>query len=127
MVNKLFDMLKKLDGKTIMIIILTTLVIIMMLSRSKNNVYYYKEEIKELNEKNLRLKAQYDSLSLENKKIDAQLEKIYGVIKITEKLIVQYDNRIKELKDRQNETSDRINVLNADGVARELTNYIKKR
>ena len=45
----------------------------------------------------------------------------------SEKLIEQYDNRIKELKQSKNETSNRVNVLNANGVASEFTNYIKKR
>jgi hypothetical protein len=68
-----------------------------------------------------------DSLKAVNSEIDKELEKIYGIIRITEKLIVQYDNRINDLKNKQNETSNRVNVLNADGVASEFTDYIKKR
>jgi len=120
-------MSKKLDTKTIIIIILTALVLILMLFTVKNNVHDYKKEIKELHQQNTQLKYQVDSITVENKKIDAELNKIYGVISITEKLIEQYDNRIKELKQSKNETSNRVNVLNANGVAAEFTNYIKKR
>jgi uncharacterized protein YoxC len=120
-------MSKKLDAKTIIIIILTALVLILMLFTVKNNVYDYKKEIKELHQQNTQLKHQVDSITVENKKIDAQLNKIYGIINISEKLIEQYDNRIKELKQSKNETSNRVNVLNANGVATEFTNYIKKR
>ena len=107
--------------------ILAVLVIILMITNSKNNIYGYKKEIKELHEKNTKLRYEYDSLVVDNKRIDAELDKIYGVINITEKLVEQYDNRIKELKESKNETSNRVNVLNADGVASEFTNYIKKR
>ena len=120
-------MLKKLDTKTSIILILTVLVLVLGFMTTKNNVSYHKSEIKALKEENRALKLKYDSLSIENKKIDAELEKIYGVIKITEKLVIMYDNKIKDLKDRQNETSNRVNVLNANGVAAEFTNYIKKR
>jgi peptidoglycan hydrolase CwlO-like protein len=120
-------MWKKFDAKTIIIMILAVLVIILMIANSKNNVYGYKKEIKELHEKNTKLRYEYDSLVVDNKRIDAELDKIYGVINITEKLVEQYDNRIKELKESKNETSNRVNVLNADGVASEFTNYIKKR
>jgi peptidoglycan hydrolase CwlO-like protein len=120
-------MWKKFDTKTIIIMILAVLVIILMITNSKNNIYGYKKEIKELHEKNTKLRYKYDSLVVDNKRIDAELDKIYGVINITEKLVEQYDNRIKELKESKNETSNRVNVLNADGVASEFTNYIKKR
>jgi peptidoglycan hydrolase CwlO-like protein len=120
-------MWKKFDTKTIIIMILAVLVIILMITNSKNNIYGYKKEIKELHEKNTKLRYEYDSLVVDNKRIDAELDKIYGVINITEKLVEQYDNRIKELKESKNETSNRVNVLNADGVASEFTNYIKKR
>jgi peptidoglycan hydrolase CwlO-like protein len=120
-------MWKKFDAKTIIIMILAVLVIILMIANSKNNVYGYKKEIKELHEKNTKLRYEYDSLVVDNKRIDAELDKIYGVINITEKLVEQYDNRIKELKESKNETTNRVNVLNADGVASEFTNYIKKR
>lgn len=120
-------MLKKIDTKTVLIIILTILVIILMVAQSKNNIYYYKKEINELNKQNRELRFKYDSISDENHKIDSELKKIYGVINITEKLIAQYDNKIKDLKNDKNETSNRVNILNANGVAVEFTNYIKKR
>lgn len=107
--------------------ILVVLIIILMVVNSKNNVYGYKKEIKELHEKNTQLRYKFDSLTVENKKIDAELDIIYGVIDITEKLIEQYDNRIKELKQSKDETYNRVNILNANGVASEFTNYIKKR
>lgn len=120
-------MLKTLDTKSIIIIILASLLLLFTVFQPNRKINQYKDDIKTLHEKNKKLLYSNDSLKLVNKKIDSELEKIYGVIKLHEKLIVQYNNTINDLKNRENETSNRVNVLNADGVAIEFTNYIKKR
>ena len=119
-------MLKTLDTKSIIILILATLLVIFTIFQPNKNIHTYKDEIKALHQKNEKLLHSNDSLKVVNKKIDKELEKIYGIIKITEKLIVQYDNRINNLKNKQDEISNRVNILSADGVAIEFTNYIKK-
>jgi predicted RNase H-like nuclease (RuvC/YqgF family) len=101
--------------------------VIFTIFQPNKKIETYKAEIKGLHEKNVKLIHTNDSLKAVNSEIDKELEKIYGIIRITEKLIVQYDNRINDLKNKQNETSNRVNVLNADGVASEFTDYIKKR
>jgi NCAIR mutase (PurE)-related protein len=120
-------MLKTLDTKSIIIIILASLLLIFTIFQPNKKINNYKDEIKVLHEKNEKLLHTNDSLAIVNQKIDKELKNIYGIIKITEKLITQYDNRIIELKNKQDETSNRVNVLSADGVASEFTNYIKKR
>lgn len=120
-------MLKTLDTKSIIIIILASLLLIFTVFQPNRKIDQYKDEIKTLHQKNEKLLYTSDSLRLVNEQIDAELQKIYGVIKLHEKLIVQYNNTINDLKKQQNETSNRVNVLNADGVAAEFTNYIKKR
>lgn len=120
-------MLKTLDTKSIIIIILASLLLIFTIFQPNKKINNYKDEIKVLHEKNEKLLHTNDSLAIANQKIDKELKNIYGIIKITEKLITQYDNRINELKNKQDETSNRVNVLSADGVASEFTNYIKKR
>jgi hypothetical protein len=120
-------MLKTLDIKSIIIIILASLLLIFTVFQPNRKIDQYKDEIKILHQKNEKLLYTSDSLRLVNVQIDAELQKIYGVIKLHEKLIVQYNNTIKDLKKQQDETSNRVNVLNADGVATEFTNYIKKR
>jgi predicted RNase H-like nuclease (RuvC/YqgF family) len=123
----MLEMLKNLDAKSIIIIILASLLVIFTIFQPNKKIETYKDEIKVLHQKNKELLHSNDSLKIVNQKIDKELEKIYGIIRITEKLIVQYDNRINDLKNKQNETSNRVNVLNADGVASEFANYIKKR
>ncbi len=120
-------MLKTLDTKSIIIIILASLLLIFTVFQPNRKIDQYKYEIKTLHQKNEKLLHTSDSLRLVNEQIDAELQKIYGVIKLHEKLIVHYNNTINDLKKQQNETSNRVNVLNADGVAAEFTNYIKKR
>jgi predicted RNase H-like nuclease (RuvC/YqgF family) len=120
-------MAKQLDTKSIIIIILASLLVIFTIFQPNKKIDNYKDEIKALHLKNEQLLQNNDSLKIVNEKIDKELKNIYGVIKITEKLIAQYDNRITELKNKQDETSNRVNVLSADGVASEFTNYIKKR
>ena len=120
-------MLKTLDTKSIIIIIIASLLLIFTIFQPNKKINNYKDEIKVLHEKNEKLLHTNDSLAIANQKIDKELKNIYGIIKITEKLITQYDNRINELKNKQDETSNRVNVLSADGVASEFTNYIKKR
>ena len=120
-------MLKNLDAKSIIIIILTSLLVIFTIFQPNKKIETYKDEIEVLHQKNKELLHSNDSLKIVNQKIDKELEKIYGIIRITEKLIVQYDNRINNLKNKQDEISNRVNILSADGVAIEFTNYIKKR
>jgi septal ring factor EnvC (AmiA/AmiB activator) len=120
-------MLKTLDTKSIIIIILASLLLIFTVFQPNRKIDQYKDEIKTLHQKNEKLLHTSDSLKLVNEQIDVELQKIYGIIKLHEKLIVQYNNTINDLKKQQDETSNRVNVLNADGVAAEFTNYIKKR
>jgi len=120
-------MLKTLDTKSIIIIILASLLLIFTVFQPNRKIDQYKDEIKTLHQKNEKLLHTSDSLKLVNEQIDVELQKIYGIIKLHEKLIVQYNNTINDLKKQQDETSNRVNVLNDDGVAAEFTNYIKKR
>jgi hypothetical protein len=118
-------MLKTIDLKTVIIVILMVFLIFTLLNSIRDK-YNYKQEINTLHKSNRELTYKYDSITKVNKHIGVELERIYGIIEITEKLIIQYDNNINELKKSKNETTNRVNLLNADGVAIEFTNYLKK-
>ena len=90
-------MAKQLDTKSIIIIILASLLVIFTIFQPNKRINRYKDEIETLHIKNEQLLRSNDSLKIVNEKIDKELKNIYGVIKITEKLIAQYDNRITEL------------------------------
>ena len=121
----MYNMLKKLDAKTWLIIILTALLLFSTIFRPGKKIDYYKDEIKALHQKNKELMYSYDSLSVENKKIDSELKKLYSDLKDKEILIISYNKEITKLKNRANETNNRVNVLSADGVATEFSNYLK--
>jgi len=118
-------MLKGLDAKTWLIIILTTLLVVVTILQPNKKIDNYKDEIKALHQKNQKLMYSYDSISTENKKIDSILEKLYLELKDKEILIISYNKQITKLKNRANETNNRVNVLNADGVATEFSSYLK--
>jgi hypothetical protein len=123
----MLEMLKTLDTKSIIIIILITLLLIFTVFQPNRKIDQHKDEIEILHQKNDKLLHTNDSLKIVNQRIDLELNKIYGVIKLHENLIMKYNNTINNLKKQQDETSNRVNVLNADGVATEFTDYIKKR
>ena len=123
----MLEMLKTLDIKSIIIIILTTLLLIFTVLQPNRKINEYKDEIKILHQNNKKLLHTSDSLKIVNQRIGLELNKIYDVIKLHETLITKYNNTINDLKKQQDETRNRVNVLNADGVATEFTNYIKKR
>lgn len=121
----MYNMLKNLDNKSYIILILTTLLILLVVSRPGKKIDYYKDEIKDLKNKNKELMKSYDSLEFENRKLDIKLESLYSIIQENEKIIMNYDKQIISLKQNKNETRNKINVLTADGVASEFTNYLK--
>jgi chromosome segregation ATPase len=121
----MYKILKTLDVKTWIILILTALLVLGIIFRPSKKIDYYKDEINLLHQKNKELMFSYDSLSTENKKIDSDLKKLYLELKSKEVLINSYEKQITKLKNKSNETNNRVNLLNSDGVASEFTNYLK--
>jgi chromosome segregation ATPase len=121
----MYKILKTLDVKTWIILILTALLVLGIIFRPSKKIDYYKDEINLLHQKNKELMFSYDSLSTENKKIDSDLKKLYLELKSKEALINSYEKQITKLKNKSNETNNRVNLLNSDGVASEFTNYLK--
>jgi len=121
----MYNILKKLDTKSYIILILTALLIFLILSRPGKKIDYYKGEIKDLKNKNKELMKSYDSLEFENRKLDIKLESLQSIIENNEKIIINYNKQIIDLKQNQNDTRNKVNILTADGVASEFTNYLK--
>ena len=118
-------MLKKVDNKIYIILLLMVLLILSLAYRPSKKIDYYKYEIKDLKNKNKELMKSYDSLKFENKKLDVKIERLYSIIYENERLIMYYDKEIINLKQNKNDTRNKVNVLTADGVASEFTNYLK--
>lgn len=118
-------MLKRLDNKSYIILLLTALLILLVVSRPGKKIDYYKDEIKDLKNKNKELMKSYDSLEFENRKLDIKIESLNSIIQTNEKIIIGYNKQIINLKQNRNEIPNKVNVLTADGVASEFTNYLK--
>lgn len=121
----MYNILKKLEPKTIIILILTILLVISVIFRPGKKIDYYKDEIKDLKNKNKELMKSYDSLEFENRKLDVKIESLNSIILENERVILDYNKQIINLKQNQNDTRNKVNILTADGVASEFTNYLK--
>lgn len=117
---------KKLDVKSMFIIVLSLGLIFSFMLGQKNGIDYKKDEIKSLHEKNEYLLSKNDSLKILNEALDKQIFEINKQIQINEKMLVESELKINTLKQRRNETNITVTRLSANGVANELSNYIKK-
>jgi len=124
---KIYNMLKKLDAKSIIIIILASLLVVFIWLEPNKKINYYKNELKALKEVNIELLKTNDSLKKANVLIDNEIKNLHKIIEVNEKLLIQYNNEITDLKKRKNEIPSKVNILNADMVAIEFTNYFKRR
>lgn len=120
-------MLKKLDTKSIIIIILTTLLVVFIWLQPNKKINYYKNELKDLKKANAELLKTNDSLKNANELIDAEIKHLNEIIELSEKLLIEYNNEITNLKNRKNEIPGKVNVLSADMVAIKFTDYLKRR
>lgn len=118
--------LKKLDIKSIFIIILSLGLVFSFMLGQKNRIDYKKDEIKSLNKQNEVLGRKNDSILLVNKALDKQMSEINKQIQASEKLLAETESQLNNLKQRRNETSNRVTNLSANGVTNGLSNYVKK-
>lgn len=117
-----------LDLKSIVIILLGLVVVGMILFRpSKTDVNKFQSEIDSLNNKNKELIYKNDSLKSLNEKISKD---IIVLTKKVDEINTQLDsneNLIKKLKKKKGEIFSNVNSMDADGVTRSLTDYLKRR
>ena len=118
--------LKKLDIKSIFIIILSLGLVFSFMLGQKNRVDYKKDEIKSLHKQNEDLGRKNDSILLVNKSLDKQISEINKQIQASEELLADTELQLNNLKQRRNETSNRVTNLSANGVTSGLSNYVKK-
>jgi chromosome segregation ATPase len=118
--------LKKLDIKSIFIIILSLGLVFSFMLGQKNKIDYKKDEIKSLHKQNEDLGRKNDSILLVNKALDKQMSEINKQIQASEKLLAETESQLNNLKQRRNETSNRVTNLSANGVTSGLSNYVKK-
>jgi uncharacterized coiled-coil DUF342 family protein len=117
-----------LDLKSIIIILLGLVLIGMILFRPSNtDVNKFQSEIDNLNNKNKELIYKNDSLKSLNEKISKD---IIILTKKVDEINTELDSNetlIKKLKKKKGEIFSNVNSMDADGVTRIITDYLKRR
>lgn len=117
-----------LDLKSIIIILLGLVLVGMILFRPSNtDVNKFQSEIDNLNNKNKELIYKNDSLKSLNEKISKD---IIILTKKVDEINTELDSNetlIKKLKKKKGEIFSNVNSMDADGVTRSITDYLKRR
>jgi len=116
----------KIDFKTIFIIILSFGLILSFIFGQRSKIDYKKDELKGLHKKNEELSSKNDSLRLINGALGKQLVEVDKQIQASESLLVKTELKLNNLKQKRNETSNRVNKLSPTGVSIELSNFIER-
>lgn len=120
-------MFKKLDIKSIFIIALAAALLLSLWFRPSKPINRYEDEIKKLNEENKSLLSTNDSLKLENIKINDDIKKLLVDIDKVQDKLDKTNDRVKDLENGKIKVSGHVKSLDADGVAKSLTEYLNKK
>ena len=116
----------KLDIKMIFILVLAGALILSWIFRPSKKIDEYEDEIELLEQRNQELLEKNDSLSLANDTLDIQIKEINEKIDSAQTELNENKERIKDLENDKGKVSDRVRNLNADGVAKSLSEYIER-
>lgn len=117
----------KLSFEKILIIVLTVALVLSFIFRPSKPIETYENEIKLLQQDNVRLLQSNDSLKVENLKLNEEIREILVTIDKTQQALDSSNLKIKKLQNAKVNVSDRVRNLNADGVARELSEFLDKK
>jgi chromosome segregation ATPase len=117
----------KIDIKTLLILILGGVLIFNIVFDDSKEIEYYENEITLLKEENKKLLNNNDSLEVVNNKLAKEIEILLSDIDSTQVKLNKLEGDIKDLKNGKAKVSGYVNNLNADGVARSLSDYLNKR
>lgn len=117
----------KIGTKEILIIVLAGALILSFIFRPSKKNDYYEDEINNLKQQNELLFNSNDSLKSRNVVLSQEIKDILITIDSTETKLVDTEIKLNNLKNGKDKVSGRVRVLNADGVARELTDYLNKK
>ena len=122
-------MFKNLDIKTIFILILAVALILMFIFGGGGNkgIDNYKDELNNLKEQNDSLLHSNDDLKNKNDDLTIKYDEIIDDIIEIDGGLNNNSGDIANLQDEKDKVADRVRVLNADGVAIELSNYFIRR
>ena len=117
-----------LDIKSIVIILLSLLVVgLIFFNNSGKDIKKYEQEIGNLNTKNKELLLDNDSIKNLNSVLSKDINDLNIKIDEINTQIVENEDLIKRLKKKKSEIPTNVNVMDADGVASGISDYLKRR
>jgi regulator of replication initiation timing len=117
----------KLSLEKIVIIVLAIALIFSLILRPSKPIDMYEDEINNLKENNKNLILSNDSLKSENIKLTEEIKNILITIDSTQLVLDSNQRKIKDLEDAKGNIGNIVNKLNANGVTRELSEYLNRR
>jgi chromosome segregation ATPase len=117
----------KLGNKEILIIVLGAALVLSLIFRPAKKIDYYEDEINSLKQQNELLYNSNDSLKSQNSELTKEIRDILITIDSTEAKLADTEIKLNNLENGKGKVSDRVRVLNADGVAGELSDYLNKK
>lgn len=117
-----------IDIKSIVIILLSLLVVgLIFLKNSNKDIENYGQEIDNLNKVNKELLLNNDSLKNLNLELSKDIINLNDKIGDINLILESNESLIKRLKKRKSEIPTNVNVMDADGVASGISDYLKRR
>jgi septal ring factor EnvC (AmiA/AmiB activator) len=117
-----------LDIKSIVIVLLSLLVVgLIFFNNSGKDIKKYEQEIGNLNTKNKELLLDNDSIKNLNLVLSKDINDLNIKIDEINTQIVENEDLIKRLKKKKSEIPTNVNVMDADGVASGISDYLKRR
>lgn len=117
-----------IDKKTIVIILLSLVVVgLIFLKNFDKDIEKYRQEIDNLNKVNKELLLNNDSLKNLNSELSKDIINLNDKIDDINLILESNESLIKRLKKRKSEIPTNVNVMDADGVASGISDYLKRR
>jgi chromosome segregation ATPase len=117
----------KIGVKEIVILVLAGALILSFIFRPSKEIDYYEDEINNLKQQNELLHNSNDSLKSQNEVLSHEIKEILITIDSTEAKLADTENKLNDLENEKGKISDNVRILDANGVAGGLTEYLNKR
>ena len=117
-----------LDSKSIVIILLSLIVVgLIFFNNSGRDIKKYEQEISNLNKKNKELLLNNDSIKNLNLVLTKDIIDLNIKVDFINSQLIENEGLIKRLKNKKSEIPTNVIVMDADGVASGITDYLKRR
>jgi len=112
--------------KEIIIIVLGVALGLSLIFRPSKDIDVYEGKINDLKKQNKLLLNTNDSLMSENVILSQEITEILIKVDSNEVKIAITETKLNNLKNGKDNVNDWVRILDADGIASELTNYLNK-